>query len=173
MAFARQKAFPLFISLALAGILVWRVAPYLKVNNVQPGDRAPGFELTADTGMGVSLDDYRGKYVLLNFWATWCAPCVQEVPSLNQLHQELNNDGLVVLAVSVDSQQDSYSAFLERFGVSFPTARDPDMKIPSLYGTNRYPETYLIDPEGYVLRKYVGAENWMRPEIVNYLRSLL
>ncbi len=173
MALERRQAFPLLVSLVLAGVLLWRVTPYLQIRNVQPGDRAPEFALSADSGTGVSLDDYRGKYVLLNFWATWCAPCVQEVPSLNRLHQELNNQGLVVLAVSVDADEDPYSAFLERFGVSFPTARDPEMKIASLYGTSRYPETYLIDPDGYVLRKYVGAENWMRPEIVNYLRSLL
>ena len=173
MAFERQSTVPFIVSLALAATLVWRVAPYLELNNVQPGDRAPGFELTADSGVGVSLDDYRGKYVLLNFWATWCPPCVQELPSLNTLHQQLERDGLVVLGVSVDAQQEQYNSFLESFGVAFPTARDPEMKIASLYGTSKYPETYLIDPEGYVLRKYVGAENWTRPEIVNYLRSLL
>lgn len=173
MAFARRQAVPLVVSLVLAGVLVWRIAPYLEVNNVQPGDRAPGFELSADTGVGVSLADYRGKYVLLNFWATWCPPCVQELPSLNTLHRQLEREGLVVLGVSVDAQADQYQSFLDNFGVAFPTARDPEMKIASMYGTSKYPETYLIDPEGYVVRKYVGAENWMRPEIVNYLRSLL
>ncbi len=78
-----------------------------------------------------------------------------------------------MLGVSVDEQPEQYNSFLQNFKVSFPTARDPEMKIASLYGTSKYPETYLIDPDGVVLRKYIGAENWMRPEIVNYLRSLL
>lgn len=152
---------------------MWRVAPHLQIYNADIGEQAPPFQLTADDGSGASLRDYRGKYVLLNFWATWCPPCIQELPSLNTLHRELEPNGLVVLGISVDENKQAYENFLERFDVDFPTVRDPEMAVASLYGTSRYPETYLIDPDGYVLRKYEGPEDWMRPEIVNYLRSLL
>ena len=157
----------------LSGVLLWRTAPYLTLNDVNVGDRAPRVELRADSGAEVDLSDYRGKFVLLNFWATWCPPCVQELPSLNQLAREFESSGLVVLGVSVDEDQQAYEQFLERFDVSFPTVRDPERVAANRFGTMKYPETYLIDPDGYVKQKYVGAENWMRPEIVNYLRSLL
>lgn len=173
MAFGSQRAVTLGASVVLAAVLVWRISPYLRDYDVEVGDSAPHFEITSDQGVGVSLRDFRGKWVLLNFWATWCPPCVQEVPSLNRLHQEFEQRGLVVLGVSVDSAREPYEDFIEQWNVSFPTVRDPEMAVASRYGTSKYPETYLIDPEGRVKRKYLGAENWMRPEIVNYLRSLL
>lgn len=173
MALSRKSVVCLGLTLLLGGVLVARVAPYLRVHNAEVGERAPSFELTGDNGSGARLEDYRGKYVLLNFWATWCVPCVQEVPSLNRLQQEFESNGLVVLGISVDEDKDAYEQFLDRFDITFPTVRDPEMAVASLYGTNMYPETYLIDREGFVVRKYIGGENWMRPEIVNYLRSLL
>ncbi len=173
MALSRKSAVSLGLTLLLAGVLMWRVAPHLRVHRVDVGDNAPSFELAGDGGSGARLEDYRGKYVLLNFWATWCAPCVEEVPSLNSLQREFEANGLVVLGVSVDENKEAYDQFLENFDVTFPTVRDPEMGVASLYGTNIYPESYLIDRDGMVVRKYIGPENWMRPEIVNYFRSLL
>ena len=173
MALSRKSAVSFGLTLLLAGVLMWRVSPHLRVYKVDAGDRAPSFELTDDSGSGARLEDYRGKYVLLNFWATWCGPCVQEVPSLNRLQQEFESKGLVVLGISVDENKEAYEQFLDRFSVTFPTVRDPEMAVATRYGTNMYPETYLIDRDGRVIRKYIGGENWMRPEIVNYLGSLL
>ena len=173
MALSSKTTVSLGLTLLIAGVLMWRVAPHLQIYNAEIGEQAPTFELTADDGSGASLGDYRGKYVLLNFWATWCPPCIQELPSLNTLHRELEPNGLVVLGISVDENKQAYENFLERFNVAFPTVRDPEMAVASRYGTSMYPETYLIDHDGYVLRKYAGPEDWMRPEIVNYLRSLL
>jgi len=173
MALSPQRALPPAFIAVVMGLLLFRVAPYLEVHQVEIGDRAPDFDLQTEDGSGLRLSDYRGKYVLLNFWATWCPPCVQELPSLNRLHQEFEDRGLIVLGVSVDSESEPYRDFLEQWKVAFPTVRDPSMETPSRYGTSRYPETYLISPEGRVLRKYINAQNWMSPEIVNYLRSLL
>ena len=161
------------LALVLAAVMVYRVQGYLRVYDVQSGDRAPGFQLADDQGLGVSLDDYRGKVVLLNFWATWCPPCVQEMPSLNATYERLRDDGFVVLGISVDEDEEQYSRFLREAGVTFPTVRDPERLVSSRYGTLKYPESYLISREGRVLRKYVGAEDWHRPEIANYLRSVL
>jgi peroxiredoxin len=111
--------------------------------------------------------------VLLNFWATWCPPCIEELPSLNSIYSELRDRGLVVLGVSVDEDRALYQRFLTAHKVSFPTVIDPERSVSTRYGTFKYPESYLIDPEGIVIRKYVGAEDWQRPEIANYLRSLL
>lgn len=161
------------LALVLVAAMVYRVQGYLRVYEVLAGDRAPGFHLEDSQGLGVSLDDYRGKMVLLNFWATWCPPCVQEIPSLNATYDIFREDGLVVLGISVDEDADQYSEFLEDFRVTFPTARDPERQVSRRYGTLKYPESYLISRDGKVLRKYIGSENWLRPEIANYLRSLL
>lgn len=153
--------------------MVYRVQGYLRVYDVQPDDRAPGFSLVGDQGAGVSLSDYEGKVVLLNFWATWCPPCVSEMPSLNAAYERFRNDGFVVLGISVDEDADEYRDFLRTSGVTFPTARDPERTVSSRYGTMKYPESYLISREGRVLKKYVGPEDWSNPEIANYLRSVL
>jgi len=158
------------LTIVLSAVLLYKISPHLRVNNIQAGDRAPTAELEA---IGVDLDAYEGKYVLLNFWATWCPPCIQEKPQLNALHSELSEKGLVVLSVSVDADEQAYKKFLDRYGIEFPTARDPEMSVPSRYGTSMYPESYLIDREGYVEKKYAGPVNWMEPEVRNYLRSLL
>ncbi len=173
MAWSRKEAVVFGLSLALAAVLVFRVQGYLRIYDVQPGDRAPGFDLVGDSGIGVSLRDYEGKIVLLNFWATWCAPCVREIPSLNRIYERFADKGFVVLAVSVDENEEQYREFLADAAVAFPTVRDPQRAVSSRYGTAKYPESYLIDRGGQVLRKYVGAEDWLRPEIVNYIRSLL
>lgn len=157
----------------LLAAMIYRVVPYLETHNVEVGDKAPGFELADDTGQGVNLSDFRGKYVLLNFWATWCPPCVEEMPSLSALHERLKDQGLVVLGVSVDESEAEYKRFLDRARLSFPTVRDPERSVSSRYGTVKYPETYLINPEGIVIRKYINWQDWNRPEIVNYLNSLL
>ncbi|MCB1021481.1 MAG: TlpA family protein disulfide reductase [Bryobacterales bacterium] len=157
----------------MAVLLVWRIEPYLHIYNVQAGDRAPGFSLTTDSGQGISLDDYKGKWVLVNFWATWCPPCVQETPSLNRLQEEFRDKGLVVIGISEDDSQQAYDAFIDRFGITFPTVRDTTKTTKIKYGTQLIPESYLINPEGIVVRKYAGGEDFMRPEVLNYFRSLL
>ncbi len=161
------------LALLLAAVMVYRVQGYLRVYDVRAGDSAPQFELADDQGLGVSLDDYGGKVVLLNFWATWCPPCVQEIPSLNDTYERFRDDGFVVLGISVDEDAGQYTQFLRDALVTFPTARDPERGVSSRYGTMKYPESYLISRDGRVLRKYVGPEDWGRPEIANYLRSVL
>ena len=161
------------LALALAAVMVYRVQGYLRVYDVQAGDRAPQFLLEDEQGIGVGLDDYRGKVVLLNFWATWCPPCVQEMPSLNDTYERYRGDGFVVLGVSVDEDERQYEEFLRRSGVTFPTVRDPERGVSTRYGTMKYPESFLISRDGRVLRKYVGPEEWRRPEIDNYIRSVL
>lgn len=173
MARVGRETFVYGLALALAAVMVYRVQGYLRVYDVEAGDRAPGFRLEDEQGIGVSLDDYRGKVVLLNFWATWCPPCVQEMPSLNATYEGFRDDGFVVLGISVDEDARQYADFLRDAGVTFPTARDPERSVSTRYGTMKYPESYLISRDGKVLRKYVGPEEWRRPEIANYIRSVL
>ncbi len=138
---------------------------------VAAGDQAPGFTITADNGRSVALPNFGGKLLVLNFWATWCPPCVEETPSLSQFAQEFSNKGAVVLGVSVDKDQKAYRAFLEKFHPTFLTARD--MSLHEDYGTYMYPETYIIDANGKVLKKIAEPADWMNPKMRAYISSLL
>ena len=160
---------------ALLMALAWVIVTTMREHIVDVGDTAPQFTVTTQNGTRVSLEQFGGKVLLLNFWATWCAPCVQEVPSLNQLQKQLGNSGLVVLGVSVDRSDNAYKTFLKRFNIGFLTTRDPTEDISAASGTYRFPETYLIDKNGKVLQKYIGPpeKGWTDPAIVNSLRSYL
>ena len=130
---------------------------------------APDFTVSDGTS-NVRLGDYRGKVVLVNFWATWCAPCLIELPSLLQLHHDQPN--LVILAVSIDEDADAYSRFLARRHVDLITVRDPSQSAAKLFHTDMWPETYVIDRKGIIRSKYVGAQDWTSPEIRAFLSTL-
>jgi cytochrome c biogenesis protein CcmG, thiol:disulfide interchange protein DsbE len=135
----------------------------------QMGKPAPDFAVS-DGASSVRLANYRGKVVLLNFWASWCAPCVEELPSLLKLHHDDPN--LVVLAVSIDVDPDAYSTFIRNRHVDLITVRDPDKTAAALYHTSMWPESYAIDRNGFIRRKFVGATDWSDPEIRTFLESL-
>jgi len=152
-------------------VLVYVIYAAIHQRVVLAGDSAPEFTLTADNGQTVSLPDFKGKLLILNFWASWCPPCIQETPSLSQLAQQFANKGVVVLGVSVDKDARAYSAFLQKFHPAFLTVREN--KLHEQYGTYMYPETYIIDAKGKVLKKIAEGADWSDPEIVSYINSLL
>jgi len=135
----------------------------------QVGKKAPDFTVSDGTDT-IRLSQYRGKIVLLNFWASWCGPCVQETPALQQLHHD--RPDLQIVGVSVDTDETAYRRFLKRFQVDIPTVMDPEQKAAKLYHTDGWPETYIIDRDGIVRRKIVGDPDWSNPEIRAYLKSL-
>ena len=135
------------------------------------GTAAPDFSVQ-DSDRKVELRDFRGKILVLNFWATWCPPCVEEMPSLVQMQQKLKGKDITVVGVSVDADADAYHRFLKDHGVDFLTVRDPDQKSNNLYGTFKFPETYIIDRNGVVRRKFIGPVDWSQPEIVDFLTKL-
>jgi thiol-disulfide isomerase/thioredoxin len=135
----------------------------------QVGAVAPAFTIT-DGPKTISLSDYRGKVVLLNFWASWCPPCLEELPSLNALQQQM--PGVIVLGVDFDDEEDAYHQFLQDHPSHFLTIRDAQDKSSHAYGTTRPPETYVIDKQGIIRRKFIGPQDWTGPEIENYLRNL-
>jgi peroxiredoxin len=156
------------LTLGFVGLIIFS----LRDTSAKEGGSAPAFALTTDQGRTLTQDSFGGKLLVLNFWATWCAPCVQEIPSLNVFQRKFADKGVVVVAVSVDKNPQKYKAFLEKIPVSFATARDPGANISAQYGTFQYPETYLIK-DGRVLRKYGNAENWTNDDITQYVQSLL
>ncbi|MGH9530671.1 MAG: peroxiredoxin family protein [Terriglobales bacterium] len=135
------------------------------------GKPAPLFTVQ-DSDRKISLSDLRGKVVVLNFWATWCPPCVDELPSLIQMQQRMKDHGVVVLAVSVDDDKTAYDHFLKDYNVNLLTVRDTDHKSNNLYGTVKFPETYIIDRNGIVRRKFIGAVDWTQADVLDYLGKL-
>jgi cytochrome c biogenesis protein CcmG, thiol:disulfide interchange protein DsbE len=119
------------------------------------------------------LSDLRGKVVVLNFWATWCPPCVEETPALNKLQKYIEPRGGVVLGVSVDEDPVAYEKFLKDYGVIFPTFREPTRKVALDYGTPVFPDTYVIDRHGKILRKFFSSQQWDSPEMLAYFDSIL
>jgi peroxiredoxin len=129
----------------------------------------PALEFSVqDSGRTVALKDLRGKVVVLNFWATWCPPCVEELPSLVAMQRQMK-DKVTVFAVSVDEDEEAYRQFLVEHKVDLLTVRDPSKKSSLMYGTVKYPESYIIDPGGVVRRKYVGPVEWTQPTVMEYL----
>jgi len=125
-----------------------------------------------DSDRKVSLDQFRGQIVVLNFWATWCPPCVEEMPSLVEMQRRMKAKGVTVVAVSIDEDESAYRAFLKQHGVDLLTVRDPGQKTPALYGTRGWPETFIIDRHGVMRRKFIGAVDWTEPEITDFLSKL-
>jgi len=141
------------------------------------GKTAEDFSLQMN-GKPMKLSDYRGKVVVLNFWASWCPPCVAETPYLNALQRHIESKGGLVLGVNVDEDPDAYQKFLIEHGVAFPTWRDPSVqgttaKVALDYGTSVYPETYVIDRRGKIARKIIGEQRWDSPEMISYFDVLL
>jgi cytochrome c biogenesis protein CcmG/thiol:disulfide interchange protein DsbE len=135
----------------------------------QMGRVAPDFTVT-DGSRSVHLADYRGKIVVLNFWATSCLPCIAELPSLTAMQQQLPQ--VQVLAVSVDEDQEAYREYLTEHKIALLTVDDQAHHSSDLYGTYRWPETYVIDQHGIIRRKFIGAQDWISPEVLEYLRRL-
>ena len=122
-----------------------------------------------DNERKVSLHDFRGQVVVLNFWASWCPPCIAETPSLVRMEKQLAGKGVVVLGVSADEDQAAYHAFLKKYDITFLTVRDPSANVQHEYGTKLIPESYVIDAHGVLRRKIVNAIDWQAPEITTFL----
>jgi cytochrome c biogenesis protein CcmG/thiol:disulfide interchange protein DsbE len=157
--------------LVLAAVLVFVIYAGIHERVVVAGDSAPEFTITTDSGRTVSVPNFGGKILVLNFWASWCPPCVEETPSMSRFAEEYAGKGVVVLGVSVDKDEKAYRAFLQKFKPSFLTARES--KTHEDYGTFMYPETYIIDTNGKVLRKYPEEVDWLAPDTLKYFNSLL
>jgi cytochrome c biogenesis protein CcmG/thiol:disulfide interchange protein DsbE len=141
------------------------------------GKTAEDFPLQV-SGKPVHLSDFRGKVVVLNFWASWCQPCVEEAPGLNRLQKHIAPKNAILLGVAADENQAAYEKFLQDQAIVFPTYRDPGTKdnrspIADTFGTRMYPETYVIDRNGKIARKLIGYQQWDSPAMLAYFDALL
>jgi len=138
------------------------------------GTVAPEFTLPELGGSNVSLSDFSNKVILLNFWATWCPPCVEEMPSMQRLHEAMTGLDFAVIAVSGDKEGvEKVRDFVNGMNLTFPILLDPDEDVATRYGTGMYPETYIIGRDGMVLDQVNGAADWAAPDAIKYFRGLL
>jgi cytochrome c biogenesis protein CcmG/thiol:disulfide interchange protein DsbE len=136
------------------------------------GKKAEDFPLTV-AGKRTRLSEFRGKVVVLNFWASWCGSCIEEIPDLDRLEARIRSRGGIVLAVSVDENCGNYEDFLKNYPVRFSTACEPTNKFSLDYGTVKLPETYIIDREGRIVRKIIGPQQWDSAAMNSYFDSIL
>ena len=131
---------------------------------------AHGFSATLMDGTAIELTDYHGKVVVLNFWATWCTPCLKEMPDLEELWND-SGGKVVVVAISMGETEEKIRKFLKKHHFSFPIIADTDMKIVQLYGVKNLPITYLVDPDGVIIGRAIGPRDWAKLELVEFLKS--
>lgn len=136
---------------------------------------APDFTLPdIANGKSVTLSAYKGKWVFVNFWATWCSPCVYEMPMMNTLYNNMRKDGLEMLAISVDEGSPILvKQFADRFKFDFKILHDPDNSVMRRYGIRSIPRTYVVDPDGNIQAAADGLRSWDDPEMVKFFRGLM
>lgn len=169
----RTDALLLGSIVVLAGLLIYVAAGSLQPKITNAGDTAPSFKVVSDDGKTFTPENFGGKVLVLNFWASWCPPCITETPSLEEFAKQFGPQGVVVLGISQDSKEPNYRKFIQRFGITFETARDPHADIAASYGTFQIPETYIIGRDGKVIEKVISNQNWMDPEFVARMKRLL
>lgn len=176
---SRQWAFAGGVGLVLALLLAAGWMARGRFLPVEVGTRAPDFQARDMEGRPVSLSDLRGEVVLLNVWATWCAPCLDEMPSMERLHRELGPEGLRIVAVSVDGAPGALSpggdpaSFARELGLTFTIWHDPSGAVQRTYRTTGVPETFVIDRDGIIQKKVIGATEWDEGAHPDLVRRLL
>jgi peroxiredoxin len=141
---------------------------------IEPGLPAPAFSLPVLGGEAeLSLESLRGKVVLLNFWATWCKPCEEEMPAMENLYRTLGSRDFELIAVSVDDDRGAVEEFRARAGLTFPILLDPQKRVADAYQSYRFPESYLIDRGGVLVARYIGPREWDAPAYLDRIRRLL
>src|ERR1700744_2824204 len=177
MGFTRKLANWAAVAAGAAVILVFALPSYRQGEASIAGSKARDFSLTLD-GKSAHLSDFRGKVVVLNFFGSWCQPCVEEAPGLTRLQQHIASHNAIVIGVAADEDDAAYKKFLLEHAIGYPTYRDPAPKenrsaIAESYGTVMVPETYIIGRDGKIARKIIGYQNWDSPEMLAYFDHLL
>jgi peroxiredoxin len=171
-AMSKTNAVKLLVLLLILGGAIFLALRLRQPRPVDIGERAPDFTLPALTQGSLSLHDFGRHIVVLNFWATWCPPCVDEAPGLEKFAEQMRLQGVAVLGVSVDRDAEALQTFVAQQHLSFPILRDPDQSVANRYGTFKFPETYIIDEEGTVAEKLIGAVDWQDPRLVVFVQEL-
>ena len=180
------KRFLILLTLAIAGYMFGIAAPHApghlhEAQAAKPAEDdngtppAPDFTLANVMGGGqTTLSSLKGKWVFINFWATWCNPCVYEMPMMNTLYNKMKKDGMMMLAVSVDEGPVApVKQFAVKYKLDFTILHDPDNGVMRRYGVKSIPRTYVVDPDGNIQAAAEGLRDWDTPEMVQFFRDLM
>jgi peroxiredoxin len=162
------------MALFIAGMFLMDRATGNKARAITSGDRAPEFRLKTVNNASVSLADLHGKVVMVHFWATWCPPCVEEIPTLDRLYRSLMGKDFMMLAVSEDEGgAGGVASFIQQNRLNLPVLLDTGNDVARLYGTYKLPETYIVDREGVVRYKAIGPRDWTDPSNIQILQNII
>ena len=169
----------LFIGLfLLIGAVAYMVStssrtPGEVVQPVVAGNLAPDFQLEDTNGSQVSLSDLRGKVVLVNFWATWCPPCIEEMPSMETLSKAMAGYDFVMLAINAEENgRSAVAGFLKKTPYTFPILYDDKGVVQKRYGVFKFPESFVVGKDGIVAEKVIGPLDWSNPNTIAYMKDL-
>jgi cytochrome c biogenesis protein CcmG, thiol:disulfide interchange protein DsbE len=159
----------LLIAVGVTGFfLLRRAAPV----PLELGDKAVDFTVPRLDGGEIALRNYRGHVVLVNFWATWCPPCIEETPSLEKFAEQVKPYGVDVIGVSVDQDPAALAKYIKDYHLTYPIGRDPSQALAWRYGTRLWPETYIIGRDGRVASKIISNTDWEDPRMISFVREL-
>lgn len=164
----------LLFSASIAPAFAWSERPREQpAGSLETGRTAPDFTLKSLDGDSVSLSQFRGKVVFLNFWASWCPPCRAEMPAMNRLNEVFSDRDFVMLAVNTEQDKGAVEDFLSRHPHDFTVLLDPRGTVQNLYQVFRFPETFLIDKEGRIVERFIGARDWSGVEFLKRIEQLV
>jgi len=172
MARSYRLVIPVLVLLTIVIVMHANRAPAIPEGSTARGAFLPDMRLQGLDGDARNFADYRGRLAVINVWATWCAPCRAELPSLQRLREQLDPDRFVVLGISIDADRDFVGEFLRDLNIGYVNFLDPERRITEqVLGVRRYPQTLIVGPDGKLLRRVVGGREWDRPEIVANIRE--
>jgi peroxiredoxin len=172
--FMRRLMLLLFVlALALPACSKEEKGKPVSVGALQEGKSAPDFTLKGPDGKDVKLSSLKGKVVFLNFWATWCPPCKEEIPSMMKLNQKMSGQSFQMLAVSIDDGgKNAVESYFKESGFTLPYLNDTNQAVGTVYGVTGVPETFIIDKQGVIVKKVIGGMDWASPEVTKFLTDL-
>ena len=169
----RAKAIILFFLVVISIAGYWVYHKVRQPGVIEVGQQVPQFSVKDETGREVKLTDYRGKLVFLNFWATSCEECIDEMPEMELMNRAFKERKFQMLAVSVDTDWDTVRKFRTDYNLTLPAFLDPGHEVSKLYKVSKYPETFLIDAKGSLIQHVIGPEQWADPHILDHLDSMI
>jgi len=165
--------FGLLFTITAYGDTLQNEARQVGLQPVKTGTKLIDFELESLDSSMIKLSSYKGKVVFLNFWATWCPPCIEEMPSMQKLYDHFKDRGLEMIAVNLQEDKAAVKKFFDKHGLTFTAVLDKTGRVGSQYGARNIPTTYIIDRDGFVIAGTIGGKEWYTPEMIGFFESLL